>query len=89
MSATPEIARENGRKGGRPKGSITKPKISDFITHLEFKTIMLKAKELAIAGDKDMIKFVGEQYMGKAAQSIDHTTGGEKLPTPLYNGSAK
>lgn len=81
-------SKENGKKGGRPVGSFTKPRIYEFITPMEFKKIMDKAKILALEGDKDMIKFVGEQYMGKAAQSIDHTTNGKDLPTPLYGGTA-
>lgn len=85
------MAKKGGKQpgAGRPKGSFTKPRITDFITPEEFKKIMDKAKELALAGDKDMIKFTGDHYMGKAAQAIDHTTGGKELPTPIYGSQSK
>jgi len=89
MTLKSQTSRENGKLGVRPTGSLKKPKISDFITEKEFAQIMLKAKEIALTGDKDMIKFVGEQYMGKAAQSIDHTTGGKELPTPIYGSQSQ
>lgn len=31
----------------------------------------------------DLTKWLGNQLYGQAPQSIDHTTKGEKLPTPI------
>jgi len=70
---------------GRPKGSSTKPKIADFLTEAEIKCVVDKAKEKIEAGDVTMIKFILEQLMGKAAQSMDVTSDGEKLTITFDN----
>ena len=66
-------------KGGRPKGSTTKPQLRDNISDTELadiiKTAITKAKE----GDTNMLKFILEQIYGKAPQSIDLNPDGKPL----------
>jgi hypothetical protein len=40
-------------------------------------------------GDMRIAVWMGDQLFGKAPQSIDHTTLGEKLPTPIMGGISK
>lgn len=89
MAGVAKSSRENGKKGGRPKGSTTKPRLSDYLTAEDVKSLVAKALDLAKAGSPDMLKFILDHNFGKAPQSIDHTSGGEKLPTPMYAGNAK
>lgn len=79
MAGTREIAQENGKKGGRPKGSTTKPRISDYLTEKKVEGLVQKAYEMASIGDTVMLKFVLEQHFGKAPQAVDLTTGGEAI----------
>lgn len=65
------ISRKNGTKGGRPKGSTTKPKISDYITDEEVQSIIATAKAKALEGDTKLLTFILEQIFGKAPQSIE------------------
>lgn len=81
MAGTRKIAIENGKKGGRPLGSKTRPRFCDFITEKEVFDIIETAKRMAREGDSVMLKFVAEQVFGKASQSMDITTGGEKINT--------
>lgn len=84
MSAPPEIARANGKKGGRPFGSFTKPRLADHFTEKDIKKLIDTIKNKADEGDITMLRFVAEQLYGKAPQTIDHTQGGGKeLPTPI------
>lgn len=85
MSAPAHIARENGKKGGRPKGSFTKPRLADHMTSEQVEEIIKTAQERAKEGDARLIVFILEQIFGKAPQSIDHTTLGKELPTPILN----
>jgi len=69
---------------GRPKGSTTRPQIRDYFTKKDIETIvdMLKTH---MVDDMQLLKFVAEQIFGKAPQSLDLTSGGEKLPTPILS----
>lgn len=58
---------------GRPKGSTTKPRITDYLTEDEISEIIKKAKELALMGNEAMIKLIFEQHLGKPAQSMELT----------------
>lgn len=80
---------QNINKNGRPKKgySITewfkemlasKPEVRDAIG----KSIMKKALE----GDTAAQKLVWQYMDGMPQQKMDHTTLGEKLPTPLLTG---
>ncbi len=64
-------SKENGKKGGRPKGSTTKPRMSDYLTEKEVDSLVSKAYELAKLGDTTMLKFVLEQHFGKAIQPVE------------------
>lgn len=56
---------------GRPKGSTTKPRLSDFLTKEEVGELVSKAYEMAKGGDTTMLKFVLEQHFGKAIQPVE------------------
>lgn len=73
MSAPAHIARENGKKGGRPKGSTSRPVLRDFFTKKEIKDFVEDLKEKAKT-DMYIKKFLAEQIFGKALQPI----GGEE-----------
>lgn len=64
------ISKQNGMKGGRPKGSTTKPHLSDYLSEKQVIKLVKKATEMAEKGDTLMLKFVLEQHFGKAIQPI-------------------
>jgi hypothetical protein len=64
---------------GRPKGSTTKPRLSDYLTEKEINAIVKKAKELALAGNENMIKLITEQHFGKAIQPVEGDFKGEVI----------
>jgi hypothetical protein len=74
---------------GRPKGSISKPRFSDYITEEEVKKLVTKAIEMATAGDSNMLRFCLEQHMGKAIQPVDSEVRGEVIITfdRSFNGT--
>ena len=74
-------------QSGNPKGRPKKFTIKDYITPEDVEVLVKKALELAKDGKTDMVKFLLEQAFGKAPQSIDHTTLGEKL-IPIYGGQS-
>lgn len=55
---------------GRPKGSTSRPSIKDYMTPADVKKLTEKAKEKALEGDTNMLKFLLEQVYGKAPQPI-------------------
>ncbi len=76
MSAPAHIARENGKKGGRPKAAHTiqaeKAKqllIAMYIANA--KPINDKLLEMARGGDLGAIRELHERAWGKSAQSLD------------------
>lgn len=69
---------------GRPKGSTTKPRLSDHLTKEQVDTLVAKAFSMAAGGDSVMLKFVLEQHFGKAIQPLGGPDGKE-LPTPIFN----
>jgi len=76
----------------RPVGSVNKPKIASYIGLKDMEKISAKAIELAKGGDSIMIKFLMEQYFGKAVQPISGEKDGEKLAPILVkfiDGSGK
>lgn len=46
-------------------------------------------KEMALAKDIGAIKEVHNRVMGQAPQSVDHTTLGKALPTPILGAATK
>lgn len=71
MSISTAQARINGRKGGRPKGTASKPRFSSYITAGEVKSMVAKALDMAVGGDSNMLKFCLEQHFGKAVQPVE------------------
>lgn len=71
MAAPAHIARENGKKGGRPKGSITRPQLRDALTQEQIDALVVKAHGMASLGDTTMLKFILEQVYGKAPQQLE------------------
>lgn len=70
MAAPAHIARENGKKGGRPKGTTTTPQFSHYVDKKDIekfvKHVLTKYQE-----DPQIAKWVGDQIFGKARQPID------------------
>lgn len=68
---------------GRPKGSTSKLKVSDFFTPEEKDALVEKVKSMVLMADqpdKDMAKFLWEQLFGKATQRTELTgADGERL----------
>ena len=68
------------RKGaGRPKGSTSKLKVTDFFSGEEREQLIARAKEFVLDAekpDKEMTKFLWEQLFGKATQR-NELTGAE------------
>ena len=65
------MSRGGKRPGaGRPEGTTKKPKISDYITEAEVKSLVATAKKQARI-KPELLKFLLEQIFGKAPQSLD------------------
>jgi len=89
MAGKPEIARENGKKGGRPRGSH-KPHIQDYWTPEQIEEFFRSLYERA-QKDSRLAVWCGEQLSGKAQQNVDVTSGGERLRLafdPMFNATA-
>ena len=70
---------------GRPQGSTNLPKIRDYIDKDQIeKLVRLCLKSAFEAKDITMQKFLVEQIFGRAPQTMDLTSGGEKI-IPLLN----
>ncbi|HVR57231.1 MAG TPA: hypothetical protein VMT72_10435 [Pseudolabrys sp.] len=74
-----DTPRDNGKKGGRPVGSTTRPQLRDQLTPRQIEALVEKAVEKAEAGDSILLKFLLEQIYGKAPQPLT----GDK-DNPLY-----
>jgi len=60
--------------GGRPKGSTSKLKVSDFFTPEEKEALVEKVKAMVLMADtpdKEIAKFLWEQIFGKATQRTE------------------
>lgn len=77
------MAKKGGARpgAGRPKGSGMKP-FRDYVSDEEKKKFVEFILDQYM-GDMRLALWFGNQLFGQAPQSIDHTTMGEKLPTPL------
>lgn len=61
-------SKENGKLGGRPKGSTTKPQLKDYLTPEDVEKLISVAKEKSEKGDTTMMKFILDHIFGKAIQ---------------------
>ena len=78
------MAKKGGKQpgAGRPKGSTTKIRVADYFTEKEVKAFFLDLK-IRSKEDTKIALYLAEQLTGKAPLAIDHTTQGEKMPTPI------
>lgn len=60
-----------GISPGRPKGSKSKPRLTDYMSEEEITQIVHKARDLALKGNETMIKLILEQKFGKAVQAVE------------------
>jgi hypothetical protein len=65
--------------GHRPKGSTTKPRLSDYLDKESVEKLVLKAVQMANSGNETLLKFVLEQHFGKAPQQLDMTSDGRAI----------
>lgn len=68
-------------KGGRPKGSLSKPRLSDFLDKAQVDALVAKAVSMATNGNETMLKFVLEQHFGKAIQPLSGPDGKDLFPS--------
>lgn len=88
---------QSGNPKGRPKADWTwSGLLRDLADELHEETGQTKKQIIAKAlfkeahkGNIIAIKEFGDRIDGKAPQFIDHTTKGDKLPTPIYGGKSK
>ena len=76
---------------GRKKGpaTVAREKVKDYIAEriaTDIAPIIDKLILKAKAGDVASIKELFDRGFGKASQSVDHTTNGKELPTPILAG---
>ena len=74
MAAPAHIARENGKKGGRPKGTnaIQAEKAREYLIKRvteELEPIVSKQIAMAKAGDGNMARYLTDQVAGKAKET--------------------
>jgi len=71
MTSSKQITanQENGKLGGRPKGTPDKPKITDSMSEEDIQLLIGYARERAKDSDV-MLKFLLEQYWGRAKQAV-------------------
>ena len=75
---------ENGKKGGRPKGSTTKPQFREYMTPEQMVDIVNMMYKDALDGKTDAAKWLGDQFFGKATQTqIQEDEEGNKVAPVL------
>ncbi len=89
-----DASAENGKKGGRPKSEATirTQAARDYISLQvadSLSEIVEKAITQAIEGDYKAREWLSNRAWGKPLESIDHTTNGESMPSPIYGGLSK
>ena len=80
MDKRSQTSAENGKKGGRPKGSTSKPAFHKFISIEQMENVVASMYAEATSGKVEAAKWLGDQYFGKAKQAI---TGGDDDDNPL------
>lgn len=89
MAAPAHIARENGKKGGRPKGS-GHLNIRDYLSDKDVKTFM----EFLLANymeDSRLMVWLGDHLFGKAIQPLSNADGQPLMIAfdPNFNATAR
>lgn len=72
---------QSGNSKGRPKGTITKPKLADHLTDEQISNLVKKAYSMAELGNETMLRFILEQKFGKAIQPTDMNIVGDMYIT--------
>lgn len=83
------MARGGKRPGaGRPEGTksskLTRASIFEYFSEADIAEFFEFLKD-NYKEDMRLMQWVGDHILGKPAQSIDHTTLGKELPTPILN----
>jgi len=78
MAGRAETARQNGRKGGRPKGSTNVPRFADYVSEDDRKTFVDFVLSTYME-NPILTKWVGEQLFRKPPQDIGDGEGGALL----------
>ena len=87
-----EASRQNGKLGGRPKGSVSNPfrkAFNEAWTGEKLDLLLNKAIAKVRAGDSKMISYVFDQLMGKATQPVDMDAKMELLEYVIKRGNAE
>ena len=75
---------ENGKKGGRPKGSKTRPQFREYMTPEQMEDIVNMMYREALDGKIDAAKWLGDQFFGKALQTqVQEDEDGNKVAPVL------
>ena len=83
-----DASRENGKKGGRPRGTASivaqefREKLAEKIRQ-DVEKWLAALEPKALGGDVYAWNAVMDRAFGKPQQAIDHTTDGKQLPTPI------
>ena len=83
-----KISRHGGARRGagrKPKYALESRQLFNYEFDKNFPEILEKAVELALKGDKDMIKMLMEQRLGRPATSMTIQDSGKDKPKNVYN----
>lgn len=81
---------ENGKKGGRPQGSTTKPKITDYFTGDDIAVMAQQAKDMTINSDtpdKDIFKLLWNDIFGLPLRRTELTGAEGEALQILFDSS--
>tara|TARA_R100001530_G_scaffold13251_1_gene12252 strand:+ start:6607 stop:6903 length:297 start_codon:yes stop_codon:yes gene_type:complete len=87
-----DASRQNGKLGGRPKGSVSNPfrkAFNEAWTGEKLDLLLEKTISKVRAGDARMISYVFDQLMGKATQPVDMDGKMELLEYIIKRGDGK
>ena len=83
MAGTAEQARINGKKGGRPIGSTTRPRFTDYCTPEDAQKLIELTIKKANEGDVTLLKYCTDHLMGKAPQTMNIDANVKVQPIPI------
>ena len=81
---------ENGKKGGRPIGSTTKPRITDYFTGDDVALMAQQAKDMTINAekpDKDIFKLLWNDLFGLPLRRTELTGAEGEALKILFDNS--